>query len=192
MVTNLDDLLSDLTCGDDQKAEACIPQLAQMGAPALQALLKLAQDSDPERHWWALRALAEFRDEAAAEALISGLSDTDPAIRYCAALGLRFSPTPKATAPLAKALADSDRLLARLAGDALIAIGEPAIPELAEILEASTAVARGEAARALAKIGKPEIIPVLYAASDDPSSIVQHWIEEGFERLGVGMVYFNP
>jgi HEAT repeat protein len=191
-VPALDTLLADLTCGDDQRAEACIPQLAKIGDPALQSLLRLAQESDPDHRWWALQALVEFKVEAASDAFISALSDRDAAIRYCAALALRLSPAPKAISALTKALSDPDRLMARLAGDALIAIGEAAIPKLAELLDSSDPAVRGETARALAKMEIPEVIPLLYAAAEDPSAIVQYWIEEGFERQGMGMVYFKP
>ena len=83
-------------------------------------------------------------------------------------------------------------MLARLAGDALAAIGERALPALEETMRSSNPASRGEAARALAKMGIPAVIPILFSAAEDPSSIVQYWVEEGFERLGVGMVYFKP
>ena len=38
----------------------------------------------------------------------------------------------------------------------------------------------------------PETVTILFGASEDPSTIVQHWIEEGINRLGVGMIFFDP
>ena len=188
----LNRLLSDLASGDDQRAEACLDHLPLYGKLALESLLDLVHDEDPDRRWWALRALIAFKEETASDALIDALSDTVSMVRYCAALGLRYSPTLKAVHTLTKALTSPDRLFTRLAGDALIAIGQPAIPALAEVLKSPDPPARGEAARALAKMENPEAISALYSAAEDPSSIVQYWIEDAFEKAGIGMVYFKP
>jgi HEAT repeat protein len=188
----LEDLIADLISGDDQKAESSVMPLARLGEFALERLLVLLKDEDPDHRWWAARALAAFEDELACEGLRQALSDPIQYVRHCAALGLRYSPSCHPVPELAKALASEDRLLARLAGDALIAVGEAAIPALSEALHSTNAALRAEAARALAKMDDPEIIPILFSAAEDPSPIVQHWIEEGFERLGVGMVFFKP
>jgi len=46
--------------------------------------------------------------------------------------------------------------------------------------------------RALAEITDHRAIPALMAALDDESVMVQHWAEEGLERLGLDMVYLKP
>jgi HEAT repeat protein len=51
---------------------------------------------------------------------------------------------------------------------------------------------RIEAVRALSNINDPQAIPPLLAALNDTSRIVEYWAEHGLERLGVGMVFFNP
>lgn len=188
----IESLIADLTCGDDQIAESALTRLAHMGEVELDPLLQLLHSTDPDHRWWAVRSLSYFKGSMVGEKLALALSDPDPSVRQCAALSLRFSPSPLAIPDLIHALGDQDRLLARLAGDALTAIGEEAMAALAETLESSNPASRGEAARALARIGIPAVIPILYAAAEDPSSIVQYWVEEGFERLGVGMVYFKP
>ena len=148
--------------------------------------------TDPDHRWWAIRSLSYFRSSLVGDTLASALSDPDPTVQYCAALSLRHTPSPQAIPLLINALGSKDRLFARLAGDALTAIGKEAIPALAETLQSSCPASRGEAARALAKMGIADVIAILYSAAEDPSSIVQYWVEEGFERLGVGMVYFKP
>jgi HEAT repeat protein len=51
---------------------------------------------------------------------------------------------------------------------------------------------RTHAARALALIGDTSAIPALFKALEDDSAMVQYWVEEGLERMGVGQVYFKP
>jgi hypothetical protein len=63
---------------------------------------------------------------------------------------------------------------------------------LINTLEKGTPAAQIEAARSLALIGDPKAIPALFDAWQDGSSLIQYWIEEGFERMGVGMQFFNP
>ena len=89
-------------------------------------------------------------------------------------------------------LGDTDRICAQLAADALIAIGDAAVPALLAIMESQTGIPRMEAARALAKIGDTRAIPALFAALDDDSALVRHWAELGLENMGVGMTFFNP
>jgi HEAT repeat protein len=181
-----------LTSEDDRRAENAVPALLQFGEPALQALLGLIDHDNSTHRWWAVRALSEFDNPSVVEGLSKSLLDHDPSVRYCAALGLRQHATPGVISPLIEALEDSDRLFTRLVGDALAAIGKTAIPALSKSLESSNPAVRGESARALALMELPETIPILYSAAEDSSAIVQHWIEEGFNRLGVGMVFFNP
>lgn len=188
----LTSLLSELTSGDDQQAENAVPDLIQLGEPSLHALLNLLDHENSDHRWWAVRALSGFSHSSATEALIQSLSDPDPGVRHCAAIGLRQIPTPDAIPPLIEALESDDRLFARLAGDALAAFGTPAIPALSKSLQSASPAVRGDAARALAMMEVPETISILFAAAEDPSTIVQHWIEEGLNRLGVGMIFFDP
>jgi HEAT repeat protein len=191
-VQSLEDLISDLTSGDDHRAEDAILPLSQMGVMAINALIDLLASSDPDHRWWAVRSLSTFHNHMVGDLLLKALSDSDPSVRLCAAISLRHAPNDQAIPKLIETMASNDRLFARLAGDALIAIDEDAIPALAEAIHSPNPATRGEAARALAKMKNPKTLPILYSISQDPSSIVQYWVEEGFELLGVGMVYFNP
>ena len=191
-MAELEALLEALTSGDDARAEDAVTQLAQMGAGASKSLASLLDSPDSDQRWWALRALASLDDSSGWEALREALRDTDPTVRQCAALGLRKRPLTSAIPDLIEALADPDRLVARLASDALAAIGLAAIDALAQAMTTPDAGVRIEAVRALSNIDDPLTIPPLLDALNDPSCIVEFWAEQGLERLGVGMVFFNP
>ena len=189
---DLQSLLSDLTSGDDDRAEGVVPALSQYGELALKALFMLLDDKSADKRWWAVRALAEFDAPKVGESLSQALTDPDQSVRQCAAIALRHHPTPNAINLLVEALNNEDRLFARLSGDALAAIGKPAILALTQALQSANPSVRGEATRALALMEIPETIPILIDASEDPSTMVQHWIDEGLNRLGVGMIFFEP
>jgi len=188
----IESLIKDLISGDDQLAESALLHLAQMGEVALEYLLQLLDSNDPDQRWWAVRSLSNFKTPLVSEKLVSALSDPDSSVQHCAALSLRYAPTPIAIPSLIKTLQSNDNFLARLAGDALTAIGKEAIPSLTEALHSTHAAVRGEAARALAKMELPDTIPALYSAVEDSSAIVQYWADDGLERLGVGMIFFKP
>lgn len=189
---DLQSLLSDLTSGDDDKAEGAVPAISQYGESALKSLFMLLDEESADKRWWALRALAEFDAPEVGERLSQALTDPDQSVRQCAAVALRQRPTTDAIILLVGALNNEDRLFARLSGDALAAIGKPAILALTQALQSANPSVRVEATRALALMEIPETIPILFNASEDPSTMVQHWIEEGLNKLGVGMVFFDP
>ena len=185
-------LISALTSGDDQVAESSIESIAALGETALPALFDLSNSSDPEKRWWALRALAVIPHPNVLLRLQRGLHDPDLAVRQCAALGLSQQSATEAIPDLIILLDDQDRLLARLASDALIASGSQAVPVLIETLENGSQFAKIEAVRALALIGDKSAIPALFKTWQEGSAIVQHWAEEGLDRMGVGMQFFTP
>lgn len=189
---NLQQLRSQLTAGDDQLAESAVHQLVDYGPDALPDLCDLAASSDSDTRWWALRTLALIPAPQVLIMLQEGLHDEDLAVRQCAALGLKHQPSKAAIPDLIAALSDKDQLFARLAADALTAIGTEAVPALCEILQRESSPARMQAARALALLEDQRAIPSLFAALDDDSLLVQHWAEEGLTRLGVGMTFFSP
>ncbi len=178
--------------GDDEAAEHTAQALRGQGARAVPGLLALSRHPQADVRWWALRALAEIPHPHAPTRLAEALTDPDPAVRQVAALGLRHQPSPQALPRLLTLLADNDRLLAHLAADALAALGQQATLPLIDALQNSTPAARIEAARALAQIGDKRSISALFAALDSPSPLVEHWANEGLERMGVGMVFFKP
>ncbi|HEY42683.1 MAG TPA: HEAT repeat domain-containing protein [Anaerolineae bacterium] len=191
-MTELQFILNELTSGDDDRAEVVVPHVARLGTTAVDSLLALLESSSSDHRWWATRALAVIDHPQAQDGIQRALGDHDPAVRQCAALCLRLHPTPSAISTLVNALHDRDRLVARLAADALVAIGPVAIQALSMTMESPDPGVRIEAVRALAAMEDPQAIHALFAALDDPSPLVGYWAEQGLERLGVGMVFFKP
>jgi HEAT repeat protein len=191
-VSDLSAYLEDLTSGVDEKAEAAVADLQTQGRAALKPLSRLLKSKDADQRWWAVRVISTLPYPAAARALRRALHDPAPSVRQCAALGLRLNPSPKAIPALVRALHDPDRMLARLAGDALAALGLPALSALCKVLDESAQAPRVEAARALALMQEQAAIPALFSLLDDPSALVVYWAEHGLEQLGVGMVFFKP
>ncbi|MGB7873377.1 MAG: HEAT repeat domain-containing protein, partial [Anaerolineales bacterium] len=130
--------------------------------------------------------------QARTEWLLPLLNDSAPEVRQAAALGLCNHPDATATGPLIRALSDEDSMVSDLARSALIVIGKPAIPSLLEVPKDAPQRARINALRAVAEIGDFSAIPALMAALEDDSVMLQHWAEEGLERLGLNMIYLKP
>lgn len=192
VLKNLDLLVEELTSGEDGRAEAAANGLAAHGSAALPSLEALLTSPEPDRRWWAVRALAEIADPQVKEDFIKALHDRHPSVRQCAALALRRQPHPEAIPDLVQALSDTDRLLAHLAADALAAIGSPAVDALSQVVEEGLPAARLEAVRALAEIGDTRSIPILFRTLDEDSALIEYWAGEGLERMGVGMAFFTP
>jgi HEAT repeat protein len=185
-------LIQDLTSGDDRRAEAAARKLAQQGSEALPALRELLESTNADARWWAIWALASFSHPEVGSLLRTQLKDPDNAVRQCAALALREQPYNNAIPDLVDLLEEQDPILARLAAAALIAAGREAVPALLEVAQNGSRKARLEAIRSLANMGDERAIPALYAAYQENSAIMEYWANEGLEKLGVGIVLFNP
>ncbi|MBN2548239.1 MAG: HEAT repeat domain-containing protein [Anaerolineales bacterium] len=199
---SLETCLATFAGGDEAGAEAAAKELAELAGEhpdqVLAALQPLLTDPQADQRWWALRTLAAvdhpgetFRSQVSSW-LAQALADPDASVRQCAALGLRLHPEPAAIGALMHALGDTDQLAASLAADALAAIGSPAVPDLLEVLRIGSPSVRLRAVRALAEIRDPRAIPGLYAALDEDSALLEYWASLGLERMGVGMLLFNP
>ncbi len=184
--------LDSLAAGDDARSERAALALGREGDAALAQLCDLLTDADPDRRWWATRAMAAIGTETAREQLVIVLSDPDPYVRACAAQGLGDLKAEQAVAGLVRCLADASPLVSRIAADSLARIGAPAVPFLITVLQDSGTPARAGAARALSIIQPEEAVPALCAALDDPSAIVTHYAEIALERMGVGLILFRP
>lgn len=190
-MSELAELLAELTSGDESRAEAAVPGLVSMGFKAHPALVALLNSSDIDHRWWALRVMSQSGNPDISR-LTRALEDPSVEIRQCAALGLCSHPDERAVPVLLKALADPDGMLSTLAANALIAVGEPAVPGLLDLLNDAPQSARLNAMRALAEIADPRTIPAMMAALEEDSAVLQHWAELGLERLGLNMVYLKP
>jgi HEAT repeat protein len=190
--TDLQSLLADLTSDDDSRAVAAVDEITSLGKAALPDLFDLLAVPDPNSRWWAIRVISAIPDPSVPLQLRKALCDPDYTIRQCAALGLSQQLDVESIPDLIETLNDKDRLVARLAADALIAIGGPAVMDLIQTLESKPQPSKIEAARALAVIGDTRAIPAMFAAWEDGSALIRHWVEQGFERMGVGMQFFTP
>jgi HEAT repeat protein len=188
---SLQDLLNDLTSGNEARAEKAVPALIDLGEEAVAALLDLTRSREVDHRWWGLRVLAQSSD-AQAGWLIPFLSDPAGEVRQCAALGLAIKPEAGAIDPLVRVLNDEDSMVSSLAVNALIKIGNAAVPSLIEVVKSSPQSARIHALRALAEIRDHRAIPVMMKVMEEDSVLLQHWAKEGLDRLGLDMVYIKP
>jgi HEAT repeat protein len=188
--------LAALTGGDEALREQAAISLGSLPQDQLEsvfaALLAMLDDSEPDRRWWALRALSEIPLGEVPSLLVNMLADPNPEVRQCAALGLRLRPDLAGLPMLIELLENSDPILARLAGEALAALGSPAVPGLLDRLEYGSQKARLIAIRALAEISDTRAVPALFEALDDESMLIEYWANEGLQRMGIGMTFFRP
>jgi HEAT repeat protein len=183
-------ILDELFSGDDERAARVAGRVTEIERPALLAAL---QGHDADARWWAVCALANLPGDGVTAALVAATADHDPNVRAAAVHALGQREAPEAVVPLLLSLGDASEYLARLATDALIRLGRPAVPGLIRALaQDPQARVRANAARALAAIADTAAIPALFTALEDESALVAHWAEEGLERMGVGQVYFPP
>lgn len=190
-MASLQDLLNDLTGGNEVRAEAAVPGLLELGEAAIPALLDLTRSSDVDHRWWGLRVLAQS-PHSKAEWLVPFLDDPAREVRQCAVLGLAIKPEESATQPLVQALSDEDSMVSSLAVNALVKIGKATVPALIEVVKHASQSARIHALRALAEIKDHRAIPVMMKVMEEDSALLQHWAKEGLDRLGLDMVYMKP
>jgi Uri superfamily endonuclease len=199
LVDTVQALLDAISAGDDEAAERVARACA--GQPALLPSLRpLLADADPDRRWWAVRALAAVGGAEAGDLLASSLSDADAATRCAAALGLGQLKATAAIPGLTAQLSDANGWVRDTAADALAMIGEPALSALVETLSAGHDAARVRAAGALRKITvsaladrrmaefAPQFWPAIsamLAALNDPNRLVRHHAYEALDRLGL-------
>ena len=185
------DLLNDLTSEDESRAENAVTSLIALGEEVIPALLDLTHSPDVDSRWWSLRTLAQS-PLARTEWLVPFLNDPAPEVRQCAVLGLAVKADESATQPLIRALSDDDSMVGSLAANALVKLGSAAVPSLIEVVKDSKQSARIHALRALAEIGDQRAIPVMMNVMKEDSVLLQHWAQEGLERLGLNMMYIKP
>lgn len=195
-------LFEALQIGDESRIEEAIGEFARLDelekVAALGQISLLLESPDVEYRWWCVRALAEVGDPQAGALRLQALQDEDWRVRQCAAIALRLHPNPQAVTGLidllnsaAKDLEDG-ALTARLAADALVSLGSPAVPALIAVLQDGSQAARLQAGRALAQIGDPRAIPDLIKSLDEDSALLEYWANIGLEKMGVGMAFFIP
>jgi HEAT repeat protein len=192
-MTELEVICAELICGDDVRAEAAVVRLPEFGNAALKNVRKLLNDPCIDKRWWAVRALAVFDNTSpVTEDLLCALEDASGEIRQVAIMAFCNHPNLQALVPLIRLLSDKDPMTSKLASNALILLGQPAVSALLDVMEKGELSARLEAVRALAEIKDPQAIPGLLRALDTDSALMQYWAGQGLDNLGVGMLYFKP
>jgi len=187
----LQDVLNELTCGDDARAERSIQRIVEFGEIAIPEILRLTRSESADVRWWAIRVLAAS-PHARTEDLLPLLGDSAPEVRAAVALALSEHPNEVVVPALIHALADEDSLTASLAGNALVKIGSPSVAGLLEVMKEAQMPVRILALRALAQIRDHRAIPTLMKVMSEESAVLQYWAQEGLERLGLDMVYIKP
>jgi HEAT repeat protein len=183
-------ILDELFSGDDERAGAAAPLATAEHLLALEAALA---GHDPDARWWSVVALAHVPGDHATQLLLRAAEDGDSNLRAAALHALGQRDGPEAVPALLRALGDASDFLARLATESLIRSAPHALPDLIAALQRDPHPrVRANAARALAMIADPAAIPALFAALNDDSMLVQHWADEGLEKMGVGQIYFKP
>lgn len=171
--------------------------LGEIGSPAVDALIALVEDREAKGRRFAARALGSIGDARAVETLVVALRDEDQGVRVDAARSLRMIGDARAVEPLIAALKDEAslvRLEATLAlgrigdpraveplaaalgeegasansiGDALAALGPPAVESLIAALRDERHDRRAASASALGRIGDPRAVAPLIEALED-------------------------
>jgi HEAT repeat protein len=144
----VDEAVADLSSSDAIVRDQTIALLVSYGTRATAALLPLLDGTDPELRARAARALAYIADPGTADRLASLLDDDDPFIRSHAAHGLAQMQDPRALEALIKTIDDlpsKTQMNASQSTAALVAMGEPALARVADLLTAPSPETRARA-----------------------------------------------
>lgn len=192
-------LIDAVAAEDDAQAER-VAQAFAMQPFVLPALRPLLSDPNADRRWWAVRSLALIGGEDAERLLIEHLTDEDEATRCAAALALGQLRSETAIPHLLAALRDASGWMRDSAADALVMIGDPALPGLVDAMADSRDPIRVRATRAACRIVGPALkgktlneydrkyypaLTALYTALNDPNRLVR---TNAFDTLnGLGL-----
>lgn len=190
-VSELDELTSELNCGDDERAEAAAAKLAQAGKAALPRLRRLLKSTKPDERWWAVRTLAAM-EQPRTDLLAKALGDKSAEVRAAAALALAAHPDDTTIPDLVRALGDEDSLVSTLCVNALVSLGSACVPALLDAFPTANPRGRIQIMRALAALKDTRAISVMLKATEDDSAMLGYWAREGLDALGLTMVYLTP
>ncbi|WP_301677416.1 HEAT repeat domain-containing protein [Methanoculleus methanifontis] len=146
--------------------------------------------SDAERAWY-LIAWEEWMELAlmgspAIEPLIRTLNGDDDRVRCEAAATLGEIGDPAAVGSLVDALADE--AVAPVAADALVAIGEPAVAPVLELLEGGVGAARENAVEVLGRLGTAEAVPAIVALVRNGEARLHRKVVDALIGIGAPVV----
>jgi len=185
--------LTAIDAQDDDATEALALTLRAQDEPALIALLNKDgdEDGDPERYWWAVRALALCGGPDAVPALAAALEDEDETVRAAAAMALArvHERHPAAVAPtldrVARLLDDDNGAVRQVATDSLARCGDDAIHVLAAVLAGDRQGARTRAMAALRKIATFPAAKLMFQYLNDDNYLVHTYAHEGLDEMGL-------
>jgi HEAT repeat protein len=153
------------------------------GSGALDQTLEQLRSRRAWRRATAAYALGDMASPVAAPALLAALDDVDEGVRFAAARSLGRLGAVEAVEPLLEAQANG-RVSRIVAGQALLAIGTPAVAKLLELASATDDHERASAVELVGLIGDAvDAAPVL-AALRDTSAEVRAQAARALGRLG--------
>jgi HEAT repeat protein len=144
--------------------------LANIGDPAVPALIRSLDDKSPMMRAGATRTLRDISDGRAIEPLIKLLKENNKNVKIEAMYALGRAKDPRAIEPILKVLAN-DAAVNEAAGDSLVLIGEPAVWPLINALKSGSMPVKADIYRTLVKIGKPAVEPLVKSLGDSNPAI---------------------
>jgi HEAT repeat protein/protein-S-isoprenylcysteine O-methyltransferase Ste14 len=171
--------------GDRGEKRRAAGLLAGMGDPAVEPLLALLGDKDPNVRAYSAGALGGMTPERVIPSLIALLHDGDSYVRRTAAEALGRTGSSQAVPPLIEALEDLARDMAITAARALGWIRHPdVVPPLIEALGRPEWKAVGAAAQALGALGEKEAIGPLVQCFEEMPDCPYHLVGRALWDLG--------
>jgi HEAT repeat protein/protein-S-isoprenylcysteine O-methyltransferase Ste14 len=160
-------------------------ELADIGEPAVEALIGLLEDENLHVRWYTADVLGSVRSEKVVQPLIKLLYDEDKNVRRVAAGSLGRTGSEEAVQPLIEALRDQTRGISIAAARALGQIGsEKAVKPLIEALQDTTTGTPGAAAEALGEIGVQEAVDPLTRCLEETENCPHNQVGWALWRLG--------
>lgn len=153
---------------DGKVAEQAYPALVAVGDQAIPALLEQVGTADRQQREYVIAALGTLKAQQAVAPIGRVLVDRALGRRYVAAWALGEIATPEGIPFLLAVLDDANAEVRRYATRALIKINRPAVGPLVEYLRGAKGESAAGAIRALGDIADPAALGALLAQVDGP------------------------
>ena len=163
------------------------PDMRRLALQALTGLnsseaLPALTSATADHHWSvrmeALRLLPRIDIKRAEDSLLAALDDTDILVRKSAVTGLGELGSLKAVVPLVNLLCDNE--VGRVAFDALLTIGEAALPELHAYARSSSLEVRERVIDVVGRLASTTSIPLLRELAADPHPAIRMAVIHAF------------
>jgi HEAT repeat protein len=144
--------------------------LGQMGNGAVEAILEMANASQPATREAAIEALGRFDLPQALARINEATTDANASVRTAAVKALGQTGSERAVAPLMALLRDESSAMRAQAATSLAKLGDVALPSLTGALKDNRPLVRQLAAEALGDIGSKQAVqPLLDLVASDSS-----------------------